>query len=148
MRTLCVGSNQCSTVNLHTWFKIVLCLKKRGQYRHPYGFSFVCIRKCCVRWLCCLKRFPHSGREMVTIRLFNKYLLFKYDGKAAHCRLVIYIPGHGYGRDSMWMQPCCNSVVFCLNSFWQIGHRTYNGIPAVRPCWMISGNRPFGPCFK
>lgn len=35
-----------------TWFKIVRCLKNLGQYRQPYGFSFVCIRKCCVRWLC------------------------------------------------------------------------------------------------
>lgn len=51
----------CKMSLFHTWFKIVLCLKNLGQYMQPYGFSFVCIRKCCVRWDCCLKRFPHSG---------------------------------------------------------------------------------------
>lgn len=102
--------------NEFTWFKMVLCLKKRGQYMHPYGFSLVCIRRCWVKCDCWRKRLPHSG--------------------------------HGYGLDSIWMQPCCRSVLFCLNSFWQIGHRTYNGIPAFRPCCKTSGNIPFCPGFK
>lgn len=53
--------------------------------------------------------------------------------------------GHGYGRDSMCIQPCWRSVLFCLNSFWQMGHLTYKGIPALRPCWMTSGKQPFTP---
>uniref|UniRef100_A0A182M677 Uncharacterized protein n=1 Tax=Anopheles culicifacies TaxID=139723 RepID=A0A182M677_9DIPT len=36
------------------------CRKLRGQYAQLNGFSFACIRRCCVRCDCCRKRFPHS----------------------------------------------------------------------------------------
>lgn len=65
------------------------------------------------------------------INIFNFFTCCKWDC----CRNLLpqFTTRQLYGRDSMWMQPRWTSVDFCLNSCWQIGHRTY-----ITDFWLLS----------
>lgn len=67
---------------MYTWFKMVLWRKKRGQYMHPYGFSFVCIRKCWVKCDCWW-----NGRE---IYLWNILLLHTHRTCDERCSMLAF----------------------------------------------------------
>lgn len=43
-------------------FYIFRQFEEEEGFDFTYGFSFVCIRKCCVKWDCCRNRLPHSGQ--------------------------------------------------------------------------------------